>query len=117
MPKLRSLGFPVRPIDTRTTKLPLKQKDPIYNSPEFQKWRAKVIARAGGRCEYLDNHGTRCSRATPAHKVYADHIVELRDSGQAFDITNGQCLCAAHHTIKTMQARYRRHHSMPIDGG
>src|SRR5262245_34522753 len=116
MPKLRSLAFPVRPIDTRTTKLPPKIKAPIYNTPEFQAWRAKVIARAHGRCEARDQNGTRCNNGRPTHRVVADHIIELRDGGQAFDVTNGQCLCDSHHQIKTMQARYRRH-SMPIEGG
>ena len=116
MPKLRSLAFPVRPIDTRTIKLPPKVKAPIYNTPEFQAWRAKVIARAGGRCEARDQHGTRCTKAKPAYRVYADHIVELRDGGQPFDVTNGQCLCASHHESKTMQARYRRH-SSKVPGG
>src|SRR5262245_61819231 len=116
MPKqLRSLALPVRPIDSRTTRLPPKVKADIYNTPEFQHWRARVIARAHGRCEWID-HGVQCTHARPKHKVYADHVVELKDGGQPFDVTNGQCLCAAHHTIKTMQARYRRH-SMPIDGG
>src|SRR5262245_3532030 len=116
MPKLKSLPSVVRTLDIRTTKLPPKQKDPIYNTPEFQKWRARVIARAGGRCEYRDQHDTRCTKAKPMHRVVADHIVELRDGGQAFDVTNGQCLCDAHHQLKTMQARYRRH-SMRFDGG
>jgi 5-methylcytosine-specific restriction enzyme A len=115
MPKLRTLGPLVRTLDTRTTKLPPRRIDPIYNSPEFQVWRARVIARAGGQCEAIDN-GCRCSKAKPEHKVYADHIIELRDGGQPFDINNGQCLCAAHHTLKTMKARYRRH-SAPVDGG
>jgi signal transduction histidine kinase len=40
--------------------------------------------------------------------MYADHIIELRDGGQPFDLNNGQCLCASHHELKTMQARARR---------
>jgi 5-methylcytosine-specific restriction protein A len=40
--------------------------------------------------------------------MYADHIVELRDGGQPFDLRNGQCLCAVHHERKTFQARQLR---------
>jgi 5-methylcytosine-specific restriction protein A len=111
MPKLRSLPSLVRAVDTSTVRLPPKVKAPIYNTPEFQHWRALVIARAGGRCQAIG-----CSKGKPEHRVYADHVVELRDGGQPFDINNGQCLCASHHTMKTMAARYRRH-SARADGG
>src|SRR5262245_12066888 len=107
MAELRTLAPLVRVLTTRTPKLPLRQSDPIYTTPEFQVWRAQVVASAGGRCEAVD-HGHRCSRARPEHRMYADHIIELKDGGQPFDIDNGQCLCASHHEIKTMAARARR---------
>ena len=107
MPKLRSLSPLVRTLDTRTTRLPPRQIDPVYSTPEFQRWRAHVVARAGGQCEAIDN-GYRCSKAKPQHRMYADHIIELRDGGSLLDINNGQCLCASHHQIKTVAARTRR---------
>jgi len=115
-PKLRSLPSLVTVRDTRPVRLPPKVKADIYNTPEFRAWRALVIARAGRRCQAMDERGHRCSKGRPEHRMYADHIVELRDGGQAFDVSNGQCLCASHHTLKTMQARYRRHSSQ-ISGG
>jgi len=108
MPKLRSLAPRLRHADTRTTKLPPKQKDPIYNTAEFQAWKVLVLDRAGRRCEAIDHHGHRCSRATPDHVMYADHVTELVDGGLPFDPANGQCLCAMHHTIKTIAMRSRR---------
>jgi 5-methylcytosine-specific restriction protein A len=107
MARLRSLPTLVRVRDTRTTRLQRRQIDPVYGTPEFQAWRTSVIERAGYRCEAIDN-GYRCSRAKPKHRMYADHIIELRDGGQPFDLNNGQCLCASHHELKTMQARARR---------
>jgi hypothetical protein len=56
-------------------KPPAKVMDPIYNTPEFQAWRAQVLERAGQRCEALDDYGHRCTKAQPQHRVYADHIV------------------------------------------
>jgi len=106
MPRLRTLAPLIRSVPPRL-ELPAKQKDPIYNTPEFQAWRAEVIARADGRCEAITN-GHRCSNAQPERRMYADHIVELRDFGKPFDVNNGQCLCASHHTIKTMAMRNRR---------
>src|SRR4249920_3540681 len=105
---LRSLTPVVRTLDTRTTPLPPKQADPIYQSPEFKAWRAAVVGRAGGRCEAVDKDGRRCSKAFPEHRMYADHVVELRDGGSAFDPRNGQCLCASHHELKTLATRASR---------
>ena len=109
--KLRSLSPMVRATDTRIVALPPKVKDPIYNSPEFQMWRATVKQRAGYRCQYRDSHGNRCAKTSPEHRLYADHIVELRDGGSLIDPSNGQCLCASHHQDKTLSARVTRHRS------
>ena len=112
MPKLRSLPALVRTLDTRIVKPPpsrptfgqrFKTRDPFYATPEFRAWRAKVIARAGGRCEVV-TYGYRCTKAQPAHRMFADHIVEIKDGGAPLDPNNGQCLCGPHHLIKTAQA-------------
>jgi len=105
---LRSLPTLVHTLDTRTTKLPPKVMDEAYTTTQFRAWRSMVVARAGGRCEAID-HGHRCSKAMPEHRMYADHIIELRDGGSLLDVSNGQCLCASHHQIKTVAARTRRH--------
>jgi 5-methylcytosine-specific restriction enzyme A len=115
MPKLRSLPSLVRVLDTSTVPLPPKVKAEVYTTPQFRAWRAAVVARAGGRCEAVDR-GMRCTKAQPEHRMYSDHIKELRDGGSLLDLNNGQCLCASHHTMKTMQARYQRH-SARADGG
>ena len=41
-------------------------------------------------------------------RLFADHIVELRDGGNPFELANGQALCGSCHTIKTMQAKFSR---------
>lgn len=110
MTRLRSLGPVVGAIDTRTTRLPPKppkQTNPVYLTDDYRAWRADVVARAGGRCEAVD-HGHRCSRASPEHRMYADHIRELSDGGLLLDLNNGQCLCAVHHERKTFAARQLR---------
>ena len=105
---LRSLPSLLRHADTRTTRLPSKLPDAIYRTPEFQAWREVVVARAGHRCEAVDAYGYRCMRAAPQYRMYADHVIELRDNGEPFDLNNGQCLCRSHHEIKTIAARDRR---------
>lgn len=105
--RLRTLGPLVRQVDTNTVQLPGKYKNPLYNTPEFRAWREQVMNRADYRCEALER-GLRCTKAWPEHRMIADHIVELKDGGQPFDIANGRCLCPMHHRIKTIAARARR---------
>jgi 5-methylcytosine-specific restriction protein A len=111
MPKLRALGPLVRTADTRTTRLGRRFYDLAYSTPAHKTWAAEVVARAGARCEAMD-HGHRCIKARPEHRIYADHIIELRDGGQPFDLNNGQCLCASHHEIKTVATRAKRLRSL-----
>jgi len=107
MPKLHSLPILIAHADTRTTRLPPKVKEPVYNSREFQLWRAAILARAGYRCEAVDDD-RRCGKAAPHHRLYADHIAELKDGGSLTDLSNGQCLCRSHHELKTIAARKKR---------
>src|SRR4249920_361556 len=105
MTKLRSLAPLVRTLDTRTTKLP--PRDNPYLTTDYRAWRAHVVARAGGRCEAVDG-GHRCGRAEPEHRMFADHVVELKDGGSLLDLNNGQCLCATHHRRKTVSSQIER---------
>jgi len=41
-------------------------------------------------------------------KLYVDHIIELSDGGQPYELSNLQVLCASCHTTKTNMARGRR---------
>ena len=109
MPKLRSLAPLVRTTNTATVPLPPKVKDQVYTTPDFRLWRMMVVTRAGARCEAVDAHGHRCTKAWPEHRMYADHIIELRDGGSLLDIANGRCLCASHHQLKTVAVRTRRY--------
>jgi hypothetical protein len=96
------LGGRVAVADLRAVKPAPKTADPHYATPEHRAWRAAVIARAGGRCQWPG-----CDRAE--RRMFADHIREIRDApALALDPSNGQCLCGKHHTLKTAQARAAR---------
>jgi 5-methylcytosine-specific restriction protein A len=84
-----------------------KRADAELLTAEHAAWREQVLRNAGYRCEWIDD-GVRCSKAAPAHRMFADHKIERRDGGSLLDPANGQCFCGSHHTRKTMQARARR---------
>lgn len=107
MPKLRSLAPMVRTASP-LVRLPTRPMDPTYHALEYKAWRTQVMQRAGSRCEVVDEHGHRCTRAYPQYRMYADHIVELKDNGHPFDINNGMLVCASHHTEKTIKVRTMR---------
>jgi hypothetical protein len=91
----------------RRVHAPAKVVKSIYQTPEYRAWREAVIARAGRRCEAVEQ-GQRCTKAEPLHRMFADHRQELTDGGARYDVANGQCLCGGHHTAKTAKARAAR---------
>ena len=91
----------LRPRAALAARVPEKRAEPFYSTPEFRKWRAIVIGRAGGMCQW-PGCGTTDGR------MYADHIVERKDGGADLDPANGQCLCAGHHSVKTVGERKKR---------
>lgn len=104
--RLQTIKPRIATIDTRAVKPPPKTADPIYSTREYQAWRAKIIERAGGRCEWLG-----CGRRE--RRMFADHIHEVKDGGARYDPANGQCLCGSHHTTKTNEERAKRHAAPP----
>jgi 5-methylcytosine-specific restriction enzyme A len=98
-----------RRIDSKVLKVKSKEVEPFYKSSDYLRWREIVIAKAGYRCEALDEGtGRRCLKSEPRHRMFADHIIERQDGGAPFDPANGKCLCGGHHTFKTVQARASR---------
>src|SRR4029077_2236916 len=102
------IGPKVRIVDTSTTRLPPRQKDPHYGSAAHRTWARAVLDRAGHRCEFTNGHGIRCSKGWPDNRLFADHIVELRDGGSAFDPSNGQALWSEHQVRTSHAARADR---------
>lgn len=91
----------LRPCRTVAARVPEKVADPVYATPEFRQWREFVIKRAGGVCQ-----SPGCGRSE--RRMFADHVVEIKDGGAKFDPANGQCLCGSCHTRKTAAARRKR---------
>ena len=108
---VRSLKPSVQSLDMRIAAVPPKQSDAVYANALHRQWAAAVIERDGGRCQWA-----RCEKAAPAHRMVADHIVEVRDGGARFDIANGQCMCVQHNTLKGVRARAARMARRPGGG-
>jgi 5-methylcytosine-specific restriction protein A len=100
---MREFGRSLRLFDTGTVRQPPKVADPVYSSPEHIAWRDEVYRQAGRRCQWPG-----CGVRQP--RMFADHIVEIRDGGAALDPANGQCLCGRHHGLKTARERAKRYH-------
>lgn len=107
---MRKIGSLItRRVDARAIKPEAKKADPFYLTPEYRVWREAVIAKAGRRCEGIDQRtGRRCTKAEPRNRMFADHVIEVSDGGARYDPANGRCLCGSHHTLKTVQARAAR---------
>jgi 5-methylcytosine-specific restriction protein A len=104
--RLKTLGSRIATLDTRRVKPPPKIADPELLTPEHRAWRSRILARAGYRCEWIEN-GRRCEKRAPEHRMIADHIVERADGGDPQG--EGQCLCVQHNTFKGLRARTARH--------
>ena len=99
MTRLRTLGFRSGVADTRTVKPAPKAADPFYHSAEWTELRRTVIRMRGARCQ-------DCGRTDG--RLFADHVVELKDGGAALDPTNIRLRCGRCHTLKTNAVRAAR---------
>lgn len=107
MVRVKTSAPRVRATEQRTAKPAPKTADRELLTKDHAAFRSAVLKRAGWRCEVVTN-GERCPNRHPAHRMYADHIVERQDGGALFDPKNGMCRCASHHTIKTNIERAKR---------
>jgi hypothetical protein len=102
---LRAHDSRVATRDTRPLKPPPKAADARYLTPEHKAWAKAVIRRAGRRCQDPLHKPQSAHQST---RLFADHIVELRDGGAPLDLSNGMARCGSCHTRKTMAERARR---------
>ena len=82
-------------------RVPPKVAAPWYGTPEHHAWRDEVVKRANGMCQ-----APGCGRV--GVRLFADHVVEIKDGGSKTDLRNGQALCGRCHSRKTVAARAAR---------
>jgi 5-methylcytosine-specific restriction endonuclease McrA len=98
---LRCVPPMLRRADLSAARLPPKTADAWYLTPEHRTWSKAVVARSGFRCQ-----GDGCGRT--GTRLFADHIVEIKDGGARLDPANGRALCGSCHTKITAANRMKR---------
>ncbi|UMM63108.1 HNH endonuclease [Aristophania vespae] len=88
----------LRKISPAIAVLP-KTADSFYQSKEWRSLVVTIIRKRGRICE-------KCGRSNC--RLFADHIIEIKDGGPKLDQRNIQLLCGSCHTLKTNQARAHR---------
>jgi len=79
-----------------------KEVQVIYNTKRWKKVRELALKRDGGLCVMCLKEG----RIVKADVV--DHIIEIKDGGDPYDLNNLQSLCNKCHAKKTFVAREGR---------
>lgn len=77
---------------------PPKRAGAVYRDPRWRELVGEIKRERGSICEDCGKRG----------RVIADHVVELRDGGAAFDKRNIRLRCDPCHGRKTEQARRAR---------
>lgn len=76
-----------------------KRALPFYLTAEWKALVTRLIKLRGRSCQDCGAKGGR---------IYADHVVELKDGGAALDPMNVRLLCAPCHGRKTEQKKRER---------
>lgn len=72
-----------------------------YDRSKHRKWRGMVIRRANGLCEECARYGRTDRHGLPVAATTAHHIHPIdQHPDLAYDLDNGQALCAACHNRK-----------------
>ena len=107
--------MPLRIPSFRAPRLRIKRQENRPNAAQrgycdnsHKQWRMAVLVRDAYQCQSC---GKICGGKRDAH---ADHILPISEGGARYDLSNGQCLCAACHGRKTL--RENREHPQQGQG-
>lgn len=97
--RLKTFGFKLKPIDTRTVKPPDKVVESFYSTALWKATAQAIRKRDGYKC-------VKCGERNG--RLYVDHRVERRDGGSDYDEANLETLCASCHGLKGAAERVKR---------
>ena len=98
-PPLKTIGFKLKPTDTRRLKPPEKVVESFYSTSQWKETAAAVRRRDGYKC-------VKCGASDGWLPV--DHIVERKDGGSDYDPSNLQTVCNSCHKKKTNAEAVKR---------
>lgn len=70
----------------------------IYSTPRWKRIRKMALVRDNALCQHCKERNAEV----------VDHIVEIKDGGDPYDLSNLESLCNRCHAIKTAQAKSER---------
>jgi len=109
MRTLRFMAPRLRTLDTMTAAPAAKTADPFYLTPEWRALVDRLIAARFGSRAHAKCQDSACQQPhRRGIRVFADHVKELRDGGQALDPANILFRCGSCHTRKTIATRAAR---------
>lgn len=76
--------------------------DEVYNTTRWRLIRDLRLKASCGLCDMCRENGII------AKADVVDHIIEIKDGGEPFDLRNTQSLCHYHHNKKTAKERKKR---------
>lgn len=72
-----------------------------YDTQRHRAWRDKVLRRAGYLCERCKRYGRVDEQGLPVRATVAHHKQHLDEHPElAYDVTNGEALCARCHNAE-----------------
>jgi len=80
-----------------------KVADPLYTSVGWRVFSARLKAQRGWKCQQCGFDGTDQRRL-----IHADHVIEIKDGGAAFDAANILIRCQPCHNAKTAKTAAAR---------
>lgn len=76
----------------------MSSTDSAYHRKRHREWRAKVLARAGHKCEICKRYGWTDENGLPVAADTAHHVLPVKDYPERrYDVTNGMALCRKCH--------------------
>lgn len=93
-------------MPTKLAPMP-KRAESFYQSPEWEATKRAKRAQGPAFCRVCGS----------TKRLILDHIVERKDGGADFDLSNLEWLCTPHHNAKTARARAARASGVVGEGG
>lgn len=98
---MKNFNTRLKLFETKKVRAPDKVVEHFYTTPQWKEARQAALERDNYTCTTPN-----CGRTET--RMFVDHIIERKDGGADYDLSNLQVLCGKHHTLKTLEDRSKR---------